>query len=259
MMRKFVIGSAALVAVAAASPAPAAEVEPVVTPGVFTAPPAFPATRVREEPVVTPGVFTAPPAFPAATVYDWTGAYVGINAGGAWGRTNWASIPDLTSGVSTLSGGLAGGTFGYNLQTGDPFVWGVEADLAWTGVSGMVAPMSCGPNCEIKNPLLATARLRLGYAFDGILPYVTGGLAVGRLIADIVGMSFGTETANNIGWTAGAGVEFVISGPWRAKVEYLYVDLNGFSCNAACGGGPVSFNISENIVRAGLNYRIWVR
>jgi hypothetical protein len=27
----------------------------------------------------------------------------------------------------------------------------------------------------------------------------------------------------------------------------------------ACGGGPISFNVRENIVRVGLNYRIWQR
>jgi hypothetical protein len=41
------------------------------------------------------------------------------------------------------------------------------------------------------------------------------------------------------------------------KAEYLYADLNGLSCNVACGGGPISINVRENIVRAGLNYRIW--
>jgi outer membrane immunogenic protein len=262
MNRFLVVGSAALVALAAAAPAVAADVEPVVTPGVFTAPPAFPAARVSRvdgEPVVTPGPFTAPPAFSAARVYNWTGAYVGINGGGAWGRTNWTSVPDGTAGVSNGSGGLFGGTFGYNLQTGEPFVLGAEVDLAWSGISGTVPPLSCAPNCEFRNPWLATARLRFGYAFDGILPYVTAGVAIGRLVADIAGTPFGTERANNLGWTLGAGIEFVISGPWTAKVEYLHADLNGFSCNVACGGGPISFNVSENIVRAGFNYRIWQR
>jgi opacity protein-like surface antigen len=44
-----------------------------------------------------------------------------------------------------------------------------------------------------------------------------------------------------------------------AKAEYLYADFNGFSCNVACGGGPISINARENIIRAGLNYRIWQR
>jgi hypothetical protein len=62
-MKKFLIVSAALVAVAAAGSALAAEVEPVVTPDLFTAPPAFPAPRVYDrtaayEPAVVPDLFT---------------------------------------------------------------------------------------------------------------------------------------------------------------------------------------------------------
>jgi len=253
-MKKLLIGTAALVALAAAGPARGAEA--VVVPNVFTAPPAFPA---RREPVVVPDVFTAPPAFPAVKLYDWTGAYVGINAGAAWGRTPWTSVPDATNGTTSVSGALVGGTLGYNLQTREPFVLGVETDLAWANIRGTVPPFSCAPNCEIKASWLATARLRFGYAFDTILPYVTAGVAIARLTADIVGAPFGSESVNNLGWTAGAGVELVISGPWRAKVEYLYADLNGFGCNVACGGGPISINVHENIIRAELNYRIWVR
>src|SRR5215469_7665534 len=95
-MRKFPIVVAVLAAVAAADPALAAEVERVVSPDVFTAPPAFPAPRVYPagyEPAVVSDVFTAPPAFPAVRLYNWTGAYVGINGGGAWGRPDWTSVP----------------------------------------------------------------------------------------------------------------------------------------------------------------------
>jgi len=256
-MKKLLIGAVALMAVAAAAPALAADAEPVVVPDLFTAPPAFP--RRRAEPAVVPDVFTAPPAFPAVRVYDWTGAYVGLNAGAGWGRAPWTSNPDGTAGTASLSGGLVGVTLGYNLQTREPVVLGVEADLAWTNVRGTVPPLSCAANCEFRNPWLGTARLRFGWAFDTILPYVTGGFAIGRLTADIAGRPFGAEGVNNLGWTAGAGVEIVIWGPLRAKVEYLYADLNGFSCNVACGGGPISINVHENIIRAGLNYRMWVR
>jgi outer membrane immunogenic protein len=248
---------AALAAIAA-GPALAAEVERVVTPDIFTAPPAYPARRVYE-PAVVPDYFTAPAAFPAVRLYNWTGAYVGINGGAAWGRPDWTSVPDGTSGIYNISGGLVGGTLGYNLQTDGPFVWGVEADFAWSGVRGTVPPMSCVPSCELQSQWLATARLRFGYAFDTVMPYVTAGAAISRLVASTAGAPLGADRANNLGWTLGLGVEFVISGPWTAKAEYLYADLNGLSCNVACGGGPISINVRENIVRAGINYRIWAR
>jgi outer membrane immunogenic protein len=263
-MRKFPIVVAMLMAFATAGPALAAEVERVVTPDIFTAPPAFPAPRVYDrtagyEPAVVPDLFSAPPAFPAVRLYNWTGAYVGINGGAAWGRPDWTSVPDGTSGIYNLSGGLVGGTLGYNLQTGEPFVFGVETDLAWSGVRGTVPPASCVPSCEMRSNWLATARLRFGFAFDTVMPYVTAGAAISRLSAITAGAPFGTDYANNLGWTLGLGVEFVIRGPWTAKAEYLYADFNGFSCNVACGGGPISINARENIVRAGLNYRIWAR
>ena len=100
-------------------------------------------------------------------------------------------------------------------------------------------------------------------------PYVTAGVAVGRLEANIAGIPSGRQSANNLGWTVGAGVEIVISGPWTVKVEFLHADLNGFSCDSACGKlssvdsagnivpGGIHINASENIIRAGLNLRIW--
>jgi outer membrane immunogenic protein len=256
-MRRLLLGIVALSIVAGR--ACAAEIEPVVAPTIFTAPPAFP--PARGEPVIVPNVFTAPPGFPQRKIYNWTGVYVGINAGGTFGNVRWNSVPDLTSGRSDFSGGLVGGTIGYNLQTGDPLVLGVEADLGWSGLSATVPPLSCAPGCEISVPWLATARLRVGYAFDWILPYVTAGVAIGHLRTAIVGAPFGADYANNLGWTVGFGVELVIWGPWRGKIEYLYADLNGLSCNIACGSlmnrGPISFNVGGSIIRAGFNYRIW--
>jgi outer membrane immunogenic protein len=243
--------AATIALIASAGVAIAADAE--ISPGPFSPPPAFP----RQTPTVTPGPFDPPPAFPHVRVYDWTGFYVGINGGGGFASNYWSSVPDLTSGRSSLSGGMVGGTIGYNLQAGDPFVVGVEADLDWSGLDTTISPASCGPGCELKVPWLSTARLRFGYAFEGVMPYITGGAAIGRLQADIVGAPLGTEGPNNLGWTAGAGIEVAITGALRAKVEYLYMDLNGFDCNAACGGGPIAFNVRGSLIRAGLNYRLW--
>jgi outer membrane immunogenic protein len=256
MSRVVTIVSVALAALAAASAAFAADVEPVVAPGPFDAPPAFPARRPTGEPVYVPGPFEAPPAFPAVKPYNWTGVYVGINAGAGWGRSSWSSSPDATSGSFDISGGLIGGTLGYNLQTGDPFVLGGEVDIAATSFKGTVSPPTCAPNCAISSPWLATARLRFGYAFNDILPYVTVGVSIGHLIASIAGEPLGIERANNLSWVGGFGVELVLMGPWTAKVEYLHVDLSGLTCNFACNG-PVAMNFNENIIRAGINYRIW--
>lgn len=256
--------------IASATAAFAADPEPVIVPGPFSPPPAYPAGQAGPQRVVTPGPFDPPPAYSMTKVYNWTGFYAGINGGGGFGEAKWFSSADDIGGNSRISGGLAGGTVGYNLQAGDPFVVGFEADLDWAGIKGTTGPTfgpttttppgpAClPPGCELKIPWLGTARVRFGWAFDRILPYVTGGAAAGLLKTDIVGQPFGTNQTTPLGWTVGAGIEFAITDALRAKVEYLHIDLNGYNCDVACNGGPVAFKPNAEIIRAGLNYRFWI-
>lgn len=239
-MRKFWLAIAALAALAA--PARADFLDP---------PPAYP--------VYPPVPLNAPPAVTrwGAPVYDWTGFYIGINGGGAFGRTDWQSAPDAASGSVSFSRGIVGGTIGYNAQTVGSLVIGTELDFDWAPLNSTVPPASCAPNCELRTSWLSTARVRFGYAIDRFMPYVTGGVAISDLTGDIVGQPFGTQTAVTFSWTAGAGVEFAVSGPLTAKLEYLYVDHGNIGCMAACNGGPITMNPVENVVRLGINYRIW--
>jgi outer membrane immunogenic protein len=247
---------ASLMVIASAGAAVAADA--VIAPGPLSAPPAFPA---QPSPVVRPGPFDAPPAYgpPPFRVYNWTGFYLGLNGGGVLGKTSWGSLPDVTSGSVSNAGGLFGGTIGYNLQAGDSVVLGAEADLDWSSLKATIpatsAP-SCVTNCQLSMPGLATVRLRGGYSFGGVLPYLTGGVAISQFNAGIEGTPFGTQSSDNLGWTLGGGVEFVITGDWRAKAEYLYMDLNGFTCTGACNGA-LSLNTRANVFRVGVNYRLW--
>lgn len=242
--------------IASSSVALAADADAVVTPGPFSPPPAYGAAAASPAPTVAPGLFAPPPAYPRVRVYDWTGFYAGINGGGAFGHTDWTLPPNVIGGTADFSGGLVGGTLGYNLQTGEPYVLGVEADLDWSGLKATTAA-GCAPTpaCELKIPWLATGLLRFGYAFNTFLPFVSGGFALSALNADTVGKPFGLTSTTNLGWTAGGGFEYAFLDAWRAKVEYLYVDLNSLSCDIACGGGPVEFKVKSNVVRAGINYR----
>ena len=74
-------------------------------------------------------------------VYDWTGFYLGVNAGVGLGRNNTSlAVPDFPSfEQSYLSpqGALGGAQAGYNWQTNShlgPLVFGVEADIQGTGI-----------------------------------------------------------------------------------------------------------------------------
>ena len=132
---------------------------------------------------------------------------------------------------------------------------------------------------EEKLSWLATFRGRIGVLpSDRVLLYVTGGLAVGEVkttagatTTTTTALSFGTppgptsvsalaaSSSTQAGWTIGAGVEGAIGGNWTAKLEYLYVDLgtvnNTFAGTAPFAPITTSAHVTDNILRAGVNYR----
>jgi outer membrane immunogenic protein len=211
-----------------------------------------------------PGPAPYPPATyaPIVPAYNWSGFYIGVNGGGAFGTSNWTDAIDGSTGNFNVSGGLFGGTIGGNYQLGQ-FVVGVEADGDWSNVNGISNSISAGCagfGCETKSDWLATVRGRVGYAWDRVLFYGTAGAAFADVQAAFGGFPFSSST--QVGWTAGAGIEYAIWPNLTAKVEYLFADFQNASCGfGSCAGGTlatplattVSFN--ENIVRAGINYK----
>jgi outer membrane immunogenic protein len=194
------------------------------------------------------GYYKGPPRS-VVSYYNWTGGYIGINGGYGWGDSDW------TSPLITLKpkGGMVGGTLGYNWQNG-AIVYGIEGDFDYSMMKDSQA-CAAGP-CEIDNKWFATARLRLGYAFDRWLPYLTGGGAFADVKATRVGIDPAGQSHVMAGWTVGGGVEYAFLGNWTAKLEYLYADLGKFDCGAACGGAPTAdVNFQTSVVRAGLNYK----
>jgi outer membrane immunogenic protein len=192
-------------------------------------------------------LYKAPPSY-VTQAYNWTGAYIGINGGAGWGRSSWDSSADHIG----LSGALLGGTAGYNWQTGH-VVLGLEGDVDWANLRGTNVSTLCPAGCSTSDTWLGTARGRVGYAFDRIMPYVTGGLAFGDIRAATPG--FAGATTTNTGWTAGGGIEVALPGNWSAKAEYLHVDLGNFNCGTSCGVfGSNNVSMHDDIFRAGVNY-----
>jgi outer membrane immunogenic protein len=162
--------------------------------------------------------------------FDWTGFYVGVYGGFGWGDL------DVDDGLieSDVEGGLAGGTIGYNMQTGN-FVFGIEADGGWAGIED---------DDELtKLNWTSTVRGRLGYAFDNFMIYGTGGAAIGGIEDEVLGDD------TRIGWTAGGGIEASLTEHISAKVEYLFMDFG----DDDIGGSPVDLQV--HTVKGGLNYR----
>jgi outer membrane immunogenic protein len=201
-----------------------------------------------------------PPPYPPATYapvvpyFSWTGIYIGVNGGGAFGTSSWAD-PVFPTGNFNVTGGLFGGTIGGNYQFGQ-FVAGIEADGDWANISGTTFN-NCVVGCETKSDWLATVRGRVGYAWDRVLFYGTAGAAIANEQAGLPGGPFASAT--QVGWTAGVGVEYAFLPNLTAKVEYLFVDLPNFNCGVAfCSGtaGAIdTVSLNQNIIRAGINYK----
>ena len=266
----------------------------------------------------------APPIFTPVPVFTWTGFYAGFNAGYGFdaqdrggptvigvGPTTaiFANAPGtaLQAGVlafgnnNSNDGFTGGGQIGYNYQftPGSGVVVGIEADaqyvdfgrgrnqfaFATAGGGGVI------PGTLVYNPsgissldYFGTVRGRIGYAFDKVLFYGTGGFAYGSG----GGRQFGSGTSSDdfkTGYAAGGGIEYALptdsflnffrSSAVTLKVEGLYVNLdqgNGttgaFATNnlgrvvrvgdadvALLSGNARSLSTEFAVVRAGINYK----
>jgi len=165
--------------------------------------------------------------------------------------------------------------FGNGLFTAVPtVVQGVGSGIALgTGAAGVgtnnVALFGNGFNNggnRNNNDWFATARLRLGYAFDRTLIYVTGGVAFtddnNKCSGNFGCGFFGAPPAtffvsapaaaagaavtpafvarnnnnNDVGWVLGAGVEYAFTNNLTVKLEGLWVNLDRGNNNNFAGG-----------------------
>lgn len=191
---------------------------------------------------------------PAATVFDWTGAYVGVIGGGGGSNVDWTYVANDSTADHDGSGVLGGLEAGYNYQFGN-WVMGVAGDVAGSDISGNTSCPNPTFTCNSKINFLGSLRGRVGFGINRLFVYGTGGLAVGTLDINTerAGVETGT-TKTRVGWTAGAGMEYAFSDRLSAKVEYRYIDL-GSSDFEVDGGLHVNAHTTANIGLIGLNYK----
>jgi outer membrane immunogenic protein len=214
--------------------------------------------------------YTKAPAL--AAVYDWTGFYLGVNAGVGIGRDRLRHDMLVTgspySFYAAPQGGFGGGQLGYNWQTGSmfgPIVFGVEADIQGAGLSDdRTSFTNGGLNTRYSQKIdwFGTARGRIGISNGPVLSYVTAGYAFANVKTDATQTAapatanFATDRMQG-GWVVGSGVEAALGGNWTGKIEYLYLNLgNKTDAAALLAATPIHSEIRENIFRVGLNYRI---
>jgi outer membrane immunogenic protein len=216
---------------------------------------------------------------------------------------NAAGSGDFAANIAALShtsepessGGVAGGQVGCNWQTAHNVI-GFEVDGQWTSLKNSADaafaafpdagnPVFTNPahteHVSSKLPWLATFRARGGWAFDRLLVYATGGLAVGGIESEtnVSFATFPTLPVNNgathigsdrftrVGWVLGFGAEYAFAPRWSVKAEYLYIDLGSHtyssplvaSVSAAAPGYNWRTTVTERdqIARIGVNFKIY--
>lgn len=207
-----------------------------------------------------------------APAFTWTGGYVGLHTGYAWGDVDFTDVDTWNrSGQEfgrTSSGMIGGAQAGYNRQSG-ALVYGVEADLGYLGLDErFVQPDPRNDTfAGIESNFYAALSARLGFAADRTLFYAKGGLAY--LNADLRvldecstgacgGGLLSARGDDFTGWTIGGGVEHAFSNRWTAKIEYTYFDFG-----TATAVGPNAFgtpfrydaDLRTHAGKLGLNYR----
>ncbi|OKO88777.1 cell envelope biogenesis protein OmpA [Bradyrhizobium sp. NAS80.1] len=199
----------------------------------------------------------------AKTLYDWTGFYVGGHFGYGDASFGPSTHPLPAQGVLLphSATGLNGGyQLGYNRQLANNVVLGIEADATFPGPLDTPALERDPHPFNTAIDYVGTVRGRIGYAFDRLMPYVTGGFAWGHTHVDINDPGRGEIIARSghyqTGWTAGLGLEYAVSGNWTAKAEYEYVDLSRRTYDlSSFGFGNLAVEPRIHLFKLGLNYQ----
>jgi outer membrane immunogenic protein len=239
-MKKVLLVSASLIALGAAVPAMAADLA------------ARPYTK-------------APPMI--ASIYDWSGFYVGANGGWGSSRNCWDFVTPAgafvaAEGCHDATGGVAGGQIGYRWQAGT-WVFGLEAQGDWADLKGSNASLAFpGFTNQSKVNAFGLFTGQIGYAFNNVLFYVKGGAAVtSNKYNSYTGGALAASTGDDTRWggTVGAGLEYGFAPNWSAAVEYdhLFMQDKTYSFVTPAGAffGTDRIRQDVDLVTVRVNYK----
>jgi opacity protein-like surface antigen len=216
-------------------------------------------------PEKTPGVL---PSFyskaPALIVYQWAGAYVGANFGGAFSSGEHVFTPIGTDRTNP-AGALGGLQFGYNYLLAPAWLVGIEGELGWTSAQGkanFVDPAGTA-SLSITSDYnwYDTVSGRVGYVMGPLMLYAKGGAA--WMNADyrmdvnsgLDGVTLASTTRS--GWIAGGGLEYMLGSHWSAKLEYDHLAFGSKTLNFVSPfGNSVTVESGVHQVKAGVNYHL---
>jgi outer membrane immunogenic protein len=224
-------------------------------------------TAFAAEPAPTP-----PPPVP---IFTWTGIYAGGQIGYAWGRDDTdittlnPAAPFFTA--DTRPEGVIGGAhLGYNLQVAQ-WVIGLEGTVDGTSLDktvtlGGVPVFTVQGREDVQGSILG----RLGFAFDRVLIYATGGAAFSNVKDDYrLGAPFflaDSITKTRTGWTVGGGFDYAITNNWSIGAQYRYSDFGHFNDFVLAESAPFAavpftsapiarHHLTENQIQAVFSYK----
>ena len=194
------------------------------------------------------------PAYTApATIYNWTGFYIGGHLGGAFAGDN-----SLIGSNARFLGGVQGG---FDYQFAPNWVMGIEAQYSWLNQNTTGIAFPAGTVISANNNQIGSVTGRFGYTWGPALLYAKGGYAwrdnpnIGVTLGGTP-VAFTTDGTHRDGWTVGAGLEYMFAPNWSAKAEYQYYNFGSTTFT----GGPAEivgsrFRDDEHTVKVGVNYR----
>ena len=230
-MKKFLLGTVALVALAATVPALAADL------GART--------------------YAKAPAY-AVPIYNWTGFYIGGHVGGAFSSDNNFNGLALTNSSSgRFLGGLQAGA---DYQFAPNWVAGIEGQYSWLASNNNGAIFPNGLVYTNNQRGLGSLTGRVGYTWGPGLLYAKGGYAYSdnrdTLTFAGVPVPFALSSGHQNGYTVGAGVEYMFAPNWSAKAEYMYYNFGNSQFVAPAALVPFgSFHNDDHTLKVGVNYR----
>jgi outer membrane immunogenic protein len=162
----------------------------------------------------------------------WEGIYMGANIGGAWGKSDWCTdttVITCETGAPTSvakmspSGLLGGGQFGDRWQWGN-VVFGLEGMIDASAFGQSVKDSVNGAAKTSFDGIMSVTG-SLGYAVDRVHVYGKGGWALTDLKLEAAPPGTANAISSNEytpGWTAGAGIEYMLIPHLIVGVEYDY-------------------------------------
>lgn len=202
--------------------------------------------------------------------YNWSGLYVGANAGYAWGDVDWqyTSPPGPPGAVSReVDGGIFGGHVGFQHQW-HSLVIGVEGSYSASagdkiddrGLDSPFFAANFDSYARINSLLMAGGRIGWTPMSNWLL-YASGGWANAKVETSFIfrptGLVGGQDAERHNGYYIGGGIEYALTPNWIVGVEYIHVDLDS-KLHAPGGGFGIERTVEPDfdVVRARVSFKL---